>query len=95
MSLTSLSTETAALAQYNDNLSWDGNPTKAALALEAIRFLLVNKALKLAVNGRQIDNSHQYLENEKKEILAYLAKNTASTGAITNRVTFTRGRAIF
>lgn len=43
MALTSASTISDALAQYNDNLSWEGNATKAAAALEALRWLRINR----------------------------------------------------
>jgi len=39
MALTSASTLQNALDQYKNNLSWDGDLTKARDALEAIRFI--------------------------------------------------------
>lgn len=43
MALTSSSTLTDALNQYNDNLSWEGDVAKATLALEALRWLKINR----------------------------------------------------
>ena len=54
MALTSSSTLTDALAQYNDSLSWEGNATKAPLALEAVRWLLANRAQVAADGGTML-----------------------------------------
>ena len=44
MVLSSASTLEDALDQYSDNLLWEGNATKALNALEAIRWLLINRS---------------------------------------------------
>jgi len=87
MSLTSSSTRVNALAQYNDNLGWEGNPTKAALALEAIRWLLVNRPSRIAQNDRSLD--YEPLLEEKKKLEGFIA--VAGSNSITRMVTFTRG----
>lgn len=86
MALTSSSTLSDALAQYNDNLSWDGDATKATNALEAIRWLLINRAQATSRNGRTINFAA--LEIEKKKLESYV--NEFGTNA--NRTSFTRGR---
>jgi len=90
MALTSASTVATALAQYNDNLAYDGNLTKALAALEAVRFLLMNRA-KIMSEGAA--NLHfEELAEERKRLVAFV--NAASTTARTNRSSFTRGRML-
>ncbi len=54
MSLTSSSTRADAIAQYNDNLNWEGSAAKAVLALEAVRFLLINRPQSLSESNRSL-----------------------------------------
>ena len=63
MALTSSSTLSDALDQYKDNLLWEGNITKAQNCLEAIRFLLVNRAQSKTINGRT--SNYESLISEK------------------------------
>lgn len=44
MALDSTSTYAQALAQYNDNLSYEGSSSKVALFIEACRWMRVNRA---------------------------------------------------
>lgn len=88
MGLTSASTLTDALAQYNDNLGWDGDATKAALALEAVRWLLANRALSQGVAGVSINFSDLRDEKTKLESFVSATKSTA------NRASFVKGRAL-
>lgn len=90
MAITSASTLDEVLAQYNDNLSWDGDAIKAVLALEAIRWLLVNRAASFSQAGRSINYSA--LEQEKSRLEDYVSDfgNAVSS----KRVTFTRGRCL-
>lgn len=67
MSLTSSSTLTDALNQYNDNLSWENDAAKAALALEAIRFLLINRPQRTGRESVAIDYADLAAEKEKLE----------------------------
>ncbi len=69
MALTSASSITDALAQYNDNLLWDGNVTKARLALEAIRWLLINRPQATGREGVSIDYTDLAAEKEKLELI--------------------------
>jgi len=87
MALSSSSTLADALAQYNDNLSWQGNTAKAALALEAIRWLLVNRARVISDGNTRLDFSE--LAEEKRKLEEYVASSGTS-----NRVSFTRGRML-
>ena len=86
MALTSTSTLSDALAQYNDNLSWDGDATKATAALEAIRWLLINRPQGTSRNGRTVN--YAALEVEKAELEDYVNE----FGANANRVGFTRAK---
>lgn len=88
MAITSDSTQNEVLDQYNNNLTWEGNITKATLALAAVRWLLVNRPEGMTVNGR----SHNYsaLEQEKEQL-----ENFVSLSANTNRmVNFTEGKPL-
>ena len=87
MALTSSSTLTDALAQLNNNLAWEGSATKAADALEAVRWLLFNRA-KIMANGGTSYNFEELAEMEKK-LDAYVSKVGTS-----NRTSFTRGRML-
>jgi len=86
MSLDSTSTLDDALAQYNDNLSWDGNITKATAALAAIRWILVNRPKIIATNDRNIGFELLAAEQGKLE------KFVGSFSSNVNRASFVRGR---
>ena len=88
MALTSSSTITDAINQYNDNLSWEGSTTKAANALEAVRYLLVNRPSRIASNNRNID--FESLVEEKRKLEKFLGV----LGSNVNRCSFTRGRML-
>jgi len=88
MSLTSSSTRANALAQYNDNLVWEGSATKAAAALEAIRWLLVNRPSRIAQGERSLD--YESLADEKRRLEEYI--EIASTASTARMATFTQGR---
>ena len=86
MALSSSSTLANALAQYNDNLSWEGDITAATLYLEAIRWLLVNRPQTSSIQGRSL--SYTALELEKAKVTEYVEK----FGANVNRSSFVRGK---
>lgn len=65
MAITSVDT---ALAQYNANLDWNLSQASAQLALEAVRYLIVNQPAVYSVGGRSITKNLPQLENEKKNI---------------------------
>lgn len=88
MSLTSSSTIDDALNQYNNNLSWEGDITKASAALEAVRYILANRPVRIASGERAINYSELQLEKEKLESFVGMS------GSNVNRVTFTRGRML-
>lgn len=83
--LTSSSTISDVLDQYNNNLLWEGDVTKARAVLEAIRWLLVNRPKLLAESGRSM--SYGEIESEKKRIEDFLAV----AGSSRPRCSFTRG----
>jgi len=87
MSITSTSTLAEVLAQYNDNLSWEGNPTKAALALEAVRWLLVNRPAELSQNNR--NTKYSTLQEMERQLSAFVAASSASI--MSRKCVFTRG----
>lgn len=89
MAIDSTSTLTDVLAQYNDNLDYDGNATKAALALAAVRWLLINRAQTTADGGTSLN--YASLEKEKERLEDYV--NQIGAGA-SRRSLFTRGRAL-
>jgi hypothetical protein len=90
MALTSSSTLANALAQYNDNLSWEGSPSKAALALEAIRWLLVNREQSSSIRGRSIN--YASLESQEAKVSAYVS--AVGTTSAANKCMFTRGKML-
>lgn len=69
-----LSTVADALAQYNANLSWHTNQASAELALEAVRYLLVNRAIRKSSQGDQID--YASLESEKTALEKFLGASS-------------------
>ena len=88
MVLTSTSTLSDALAQYNDNLSWEGSSAKAILELEAVRWLLINRPAAYSVGNRNI--SYSALEKIQEKLQAFVAGNTAGSG----RSMFVRAKMI-
>lgn len=86
MALTSASTVSDALGQYNDNLSWEGSTAKALLALEAVRWLLVNRPASASDGGASLN--YASLEVEKSRLESYV--NTV--GGTSRRSYFVRGR---
>jgi hypothetical protein len=89
MALTSSSSVTDALAQYNDNLSWEGDATKAAAALEAVRFLLVNRPQSVQREGVRLD--YTLLEKELGRLEAFV--NLAGSTSAARRACFVRAKA--
>ena len=76
------------MAQYNNNLSWEGDITKATAALAAIRWLMVNRPKIIAINDRNIDFNSMAVEQGKLE--QYVSKFSTSV----NRASFVRGRML-
>ena len=87
MAITSSSTRAEVLAQYNDNLLWEGDITKAQNALEAIRWLLINRPQQATHNGRTLNYAE--LSDETRRIAAFVSLQ----GSSVNRAPFTAGRA--
>ncbi|HUS91061.1 MAG TPA: hypothetical protein VM695_04385 [Phycisphaerae bacterium] len=84
MALTSSSTVLEALEQYSDNLVWEGDSTKAVLALEAVRFLLAHRPQNLTTGGVAV--SHESLLTQEQALSAFVARSS-----LTGRRSFTRG----
>lgn len=88
MALTSASTIEDALDQYNNNLSWEGNVTKATEALEAVRYILANRPKMIASGERNVN--FDSLISEKEKLEAVVSKFSSAV----NRSRFTRGRML-
>jgi len=88
MSLTSASTIADALGQYNNNLSWEGDITRATNALEAVRYILANRPKMIASGERNVN--YDSLVSEKEKLEDYVGR----AGSVVNRATFTRGRML-
>lgn len=71
-----LASITAALAQWNENALWHESTTKAGLALEALRYLIVNRAQSSGHAGTNLN--YEMLQDEAKKIEKYLGL----TGAV-------------
>jgi len=85
MALDSSSTLADALGQWNDNLVWEGDAAKARLALEAVRWLLVNRQQSISDQAIRLD--YVDLQAQEKRLAQYV-------GSVGNsaRSSFTRGR---
>ena len=85
---------TDALTQYNANLGWHQSPASAELALEAIRYLLVNRAKTMDDQGQKID--FESLTTEKAALEKFLgATNPRAFGrSRRNIASFGRGGGI-
>ena len=88
MSLTSSSTTAEAIAQYNDNLLWEGDTTKAENCLEAIRFILANRPARFSSDSESMD--YESLKDQAKEIKNYLSIVTDTI----SKTSFTQGRML-
>ena len=88
MSLTSASTIADAIGQYNDNLSWEGDITRATNALEAVRYILANRPKVIASAERNIN--FDSLASEKEKLETFVCRASSSV----NRAAFTRGRML-
>lgn len=89
MALTSTSTYADAIAQYKDNLSWEGDVTKARAFREAIRFLMLERPTRSShSDGSGLDR--ESLQGQFSAVDAYLsAVDTTSRP----RASFVQGRA--
>jgi hypothetical protein len=79
MALTSI---TAALAQYNTNALWHESTVKANLALEAVRYLIVNRAQSSGHAGTNLN--YEMLQDEAKRIEKYLGLTGAVAASARN-----------
>ena len=61
-----------ALAQYNSNLGWHTDRTKAELCLEAIRWLIVNQPASYSIAGRSIQKNLTQLEDERRNLERFI-----------------------
>ena len=87
MALSQSSSVSDALAQLNDNLSYEGNTTKALNALEAVRWLLFNRPRVSAEAGVSI--SFEQLEKQEENLAKYVNQVGQGSSA---RTRFYRGR---
>jgi hypothetical protein len=87
MALTSSSTYTNAIAQYNDSLRWWASESAAKNHLEAIEWLIGNRAGSMSDGGSSLN--YDDLENKRRDLVRFLGLNTSTT----SRAHFTRGRS--
>jgi hypothetical protein len=84
LALTSSSTYADAIAQYDNNLAWDGDITKARLALEAIRWLLVHRPSATTREGHSLNYAN--LDAERKALSEFCAaRGTEQAGFVRAR----------
>ena len=89
MALTSASTYSDAIAQYKDNLSWEGDLTKARAFREAIRFLMLERPTRTS-HGDGSGLDRESLQGQLNAVDAYLkAVDTTARP----RASFVQGRA--
>lgn len=86
MSLTSASTIADAYAQWQNNLCWEGDLTKAKNALEAVRFLLACRPQQVAAETG-VAIRFESLQSQQAELSKYLKRLSGDV----NRAAFTRG----
>jgi len=85
MALSSTSTVTDAIAQYNDNIRWWESAAAAANLLEAVLYLLANR-------GWEIETGGHRLKYESLVQLRDKLTSKVSTVSSSRRAPFTRGR---
>jgi len=88
MSLTSSSKLSDAKDQYNDNLLWEGDSTKARNCLEAIRFIIANRPSRMASDIESMD--FESLKDQAQKIEGYLGIATTTI----QRTSFVQGRML-
>lgn len=88
MSIDSTSSTEAILAQYLDNCGWNGNPTKAALALQAAKMLTAKRPGTMTDGGGNTI-SYESLSAEIIDLQKFV--NSTSTAVAARRSSFTRG----
>jgi hypothetical protein len=79
-----LATVTDALAQYNANLSWHTSQASAELALEAVRFLLVNRAQRMGDQGSTLD--YESLKDQLNSLEKFLGATSPRAFGRSRRV---------
>ena len=77
-----LASITAALTQWNANALWHESTTKAGLALEALRYLIVNRAQSSGHAGTNLN--YEMLQEEVKKIEKYLGLTGAVAASARN-----------
>jgi hypothetical protein len=64
----------AALDQYNANIPWSASQAAATLALQALQYLMVNRAQKQGSRGSELN--YESLASEKAAIEKFLGSTT-------------------
>jgi hypothetical protein len=88
MALTSASTFTDAMAQYNNSLRWWESSATASSLLEAVEWLLANRALFSSASGTSV--SFSSLEALRAKLIAEVSSATSARP----RAYFVQGRAL-
>jgi len=89
MALSSSSTDDEILNQYISNCVYEGNATKTALFLEAVRTMIAKFDVSRTFAGRG------YTKQSLQELEQKAAAHYMNTVATSNRSTWTKGRVRF
>ena len=80
-----------ALAAYNANLDWDTSPAKARIALDALRYLKINRAYQQNMGGASL--SFESINEEIAKLESFVNGGTPITSSTPRRsFTLARGR---
>jgi hypothetical protein len=90
MSITSTSTLSDVLAEYNNSLVWEGDTTLARANLAAVRWLLVNRPSNTDVKGQAFAFDSATLQQQEKQLVAFIT--SASSPSNMKQTMFTRAR---
>lgn len=88
MALDSNSTLADAYAQFNDNLSWEGDIARARNCLAAVRWIIGNRPIFVADDVKRIN--FDSMERMQERLESYLAVHGTAVG----RCSFTEGRMV-
>lgn len=89
MALSSTSSLQNAVDQYLDNLSWDGDVTKARAALEAIRYIEACRPRVLTTGTGEVN--YEGMMQQRRALEEFLGRADTANQP---RASFVRGRAL-
>lgn len=74
----------SALAQYTASLPWQSSLANAQSALDAVRYLLINRGQNMSLQG--VGLTYESLENEKKALEQFLGATAPRSFGRSRRV---------